>query len=99
MKVLARMGAVIAVLLVTGCTTEEERERACFEKLLADFEQSQAFADQQAAASPWASDEAMSWRRYALTAAESALSISIIHSDDDRNACDYVSAGAHLQLK
>jgi hypothetical protein len=88
-----------SVLMIVACTSEEDAEKACFDKLSADFEASRVFGREQAAAAPFGSDDAVSWSQYALTAAESALSIAVIHSDDDRNACDYVSAGANLERK
>lgn len=88
--------AALAIMAVSSCA---EDERACYERLSADFLGSMEFANQQAASAPPLSDEAMSWRKYALRASESNLAITVIYSDDDRNACDYVSAGADLQRK
>jgi hypothetical protein len=88
-----------SIFMIVACTSEEEAEKACFEKLAADFEASRVFGNEQAAAAPLGSKDAASWRDYALTAAESAVAIAAIHIDDDRNACDYVSAGADLERK
>jgi hypothetical protein len=88
------------ILAVSACSpSDEEAEKACFDKLSADFESSRLFAREQAAAAPWGSEEAVSWNEYAVVAAQSSLQIAVIHSDDDRNACDYVSDGAYLQRK
>lgn len=93
-------GGIVAVSLsLAGCTSEEDAEKACYEKLAADFEESRVFGNEQSAAAPFGSEDRVSWATYALTAAESAVAIAVIHSDDDRNACDYVSAGAHLERK
>lgn len=36
---------------------------------------------------------------YAVTALESDLAALVILTDDDRSACDYVTAGPYLQRK
>lgn len=94
-------GIVAASLALAACTSEEEAEKACYEKLAADFEAARLFGREQsdAAVRQFLTDDAVVWSQYALTAAESALAISVIYSDDDRNACDYVSAGANLERK
>lgn len=64
-----------------------EDERACYDKLSADF-------DRYAEAARQSGDN-----EGAMTARESALAITVIWADDDRSACDYVSAGPLLQRK
>lgn len=98
-KILIRTFALISTLALTACQDEAARERECYDRLAADFEAARVFGGQQSSAAGWGSDEAVSWQNYALTAAESALSISLIYSDDDRSACDYVSNGASLERK
>lgn len=94
-----RVALVSSFLLLAACSpSEEEAEKACFDRLAADFDAARLFGGEQAKASSFGSDDAISWRGYALTAAESALSIYLIYADDDRNACDYVSAGPRLML-
>jgi hypothetical protein len=95
-----RGAQIVAFLALAACSpSEEDLERACFEKLSADFAAARLFGREQAAASAFGSDEAVTWQAYALRAAKSDLAISLIYSDGDRNACDYVSAGADLHLK
>lgn len=91
--------AILSTLTLAACQDEAARERECYDRLAADFEAARIFGGEQSAASGWGSDEALSWQNFALTAAESALSIWLIHSDDDRSACDYVSNGASLERK
>lgn len=90
-----------SLLMIAACTSEEEAEKACYEKLAADFEASRVFGREQsdAAVRQFSAEDALAWSDYALTAAKSALAISVIYSDDDQNACDYVSAGANLERK
>jgi hypothetical protein len=91
--------AASAIAMLAACQDEAAKEEACYAKLAADFEASRVFGGEQSAAAPWGSDEAVSWQKYALASAQSALAISVIYSDDDRNACDYVSAGPYLERK
>lgn len=91
--------ALLSILTLAACQDEAARERECYDRLAADFEAARVFGGQQSSAAGWGSDEAVSWQNYALTAAESALSIWLIYSDDDRSACDYVSNGASLERK
>jgi hypothetical protein len=60
--------------------------------------------DEYAAASVGAAedkplDDQMAAGELAVTARESALSILVVYNDDDRSACDYLSAGPYLQRK
>lgn len=82
-----RLAAVIFLAMVAACTSEEEAEKACFDKLAADFDSEATLARQSGNGD------------YAITARESAVAIAVIWSDDDRNACDYVSAGPFLKRK
>ncbi len=95
----ARLIAILAIVALAACKDEAAREQACADKLVADFESSGVFGRERSLAAPWASDEAMSWQEYALTAAESAVAIRAIYIDDDRNACDYVSVGNRLERR
>lgn len=72
------------MFVVTGC---QEDERACYEKILADLEET---AD-------WASSAGHHER--AIAARESILSALVIFQDDDRSICDYVTADVYLQRK
>lgn len=76
-----------AMLALGACNpSEDELEKACYEKLSSDFDQyaitARSLGDHQGA----------------VEARESALAVFVIFSDDDRNACDYVSAGPTLAL-
>ena len=51
----------LCVLILASCT---EDEKACRDKLVADFEASSAFGKQQAKALPLFSQEAEDWREY-----------------------------------
>ena len=86
----------LCLILLASCV---EDEASCRDRLLYDFEGARSFGNQQAKAAPMFSKEASDWQQYALTASESALMVVVIHSDDDRNACDYVSAGPRLERK
>lgn len=74
----------VSALALASCT---EDERACRDKLATDF-------DRYAEAARQAGDN-----EGAMTARESSLAITVIWTDDDRSACDYVSAGPLLQRK
>lgn len=76
--------AIIGLVMLASCT---EDEKACYEKLDADFTR---YAETAAK---------MGDNQGALAARKSALAISLIWSDDDRSACDYVSAGPYLERK
>ena len=83
-----RIAAVLTAALLAACgPTEEEVEKACFDKLAADFDREARLAAENGN------------HDYAITARESALEAALIWTDDDRNACDYASAGARLQRK
>jgi hypothetical protein len=88
-----------AIAMLAACQDEAAKEKACYDKLAADFEASRLFGRQQSDAAPWGSDEKISWGKYAVASTQSALAIMLIYSDDDRNACDYASAGAFLERK
>lgn len=77
--------ALLALPILAACTPEDER--SCFDRLNADF-------GQYATRASDSGDHAG-----AMQAHKSALSASLIWTDDDRNACDYVSAGPFLTLK
>ena len=86
----------LCVILLASCA---EDEASCRDRLLSDFEGARSFGDQQARAAPLFSEEAVDWQQYALTASESALTVLSLYHDDDRNVCDYVSAGPRLERK
>jgi hypothetical protein len=81
-------------LVVAGCT---EDEQACYQKLSSDFDEYATSSVE--AAKDKSLDDQIAARESAVTARESALAILLIYNDDDRNACDYVSAGPRLQRK
>lgn len=81
------IAAILCLTLLSACQDEAAAERACFDKLAADFDSEATLASQAGN------------HDYAITARESAVAISVIWSDDDRNACDYASAGPRLQRK
>ena len=100
MRKLKQTVLLCASLALAACSpSEEETEKACYDKLSADLEASRLFAREQSQTAAFGSDEALAWSQYAVTAAKSALSISVIYSDDDQNACDYVSDGPTLKRK
>jgi hypothetical protein len=91
--------AIIASMCITlaACTSEDDRERACYDKLKSDFE---GYAETSVkSAEGKSSDKRIAAGKLAIAARESALAITLIWSDDDRSACDYVSAGPYLQRK
>lgn len=85
--VIRLIAALLCLLALTACQDEAPDERACFEKLAADFDREANLASQAGN------------HDYTITAREAALTISVIFTDDDRNACDYVSAGPRLERK
>lgn len=81
---LSRFTPILIALALSACA---EDEQACYDKLSADF-------DQYAEAARQAGDGAG-----AVKARESALALTLILTDDDRSACDYVNAGPILLRK
>jgi len=80
-----------------GCLESEE---SCYERLVADFESSQAFASEQLRGTPeYMKDDYQRYREYGATASASKMRISQIYWDDDQSACDYISDGPHLRRK
>jgi len=89
---------IIAVLVLAACSPDEEEvEKACFDKLKADFYEYSDLVKQ--AAEGKSLQEQSKAREHALIAIDSTLTIAVIWTDDDRSACDYVSAGPYLQRK
>jgi hypothetical protein len=91
---LLRVCLPVGVLVVAGCS---EDEQACYQKLSADFDEYAVTSVE--AAKGKSLDDQIAAGELAVTARESALSILVIYNDDDRSACDYVSAGPYLQRK
>lgn len=74
--------ALLAPLLVAAC---QEDEKGCYDRISADLEAFVASANQTGN------------RKLALAAAESGVAAAVIWTDEDRNICDYVTAGPYLQ--
>lgn len=75
----------LGILTVSGCQSESEDD--CYKRLLDDFD---SYAE---------TARNLGDNNGALAARESALTATLIWSDDDRSICDYVSAGPFLELK
>lgn len=76
--------ALLVVLFAAACA---EDEKACFDKINADLQSTATIANKSGN------------YEYATTALESVITASVILADDDRSACDYVTAGAYLERK
>lgn len=76
--------ALSALFLVAAC---QEDEQACYDRISADFKEAAEVASKSGN------------HAYAVTALESDLAALVILTDDDRSACDYVTAGPYLQRK
>ena len=84
---------VTAVTLLSGCY---ESEKSCYERLDKDFEASYDFTKTEYCTE---SLSELQCSDYALTALKSKMRISYIHTDDDQDACEYISDGAYLRRK
>ena len=88
---------VISGTFLSGCF---EVEKTCYDKLMADFTASQAFASEQLRRTPeYMKDERQSYINYATVASRSKSRLSAIFLDEDQSACDYISDGPHLRRK
>ena len=76
---------MIAAIALAGCGQRDEA--ACYQSL---SDQLDTYADDAIAKGQYET---------ALTAIQSAREVVAITIDDDRNACDYVSAGPYLERK
>lgn len=76
--------ALAALALVGACT---EDERACYDRIRNDLEQSSEFG------------RTSGNFEYAEIAIESGYAALAIYADDDRSICDYVTAGPRLERK
>ena len=81
------------VTLLSGCY---ESEKSCYERLEKDFEWSREWSKTKSCTETF--DE-LKCSEYALRAINSQIRISYIHSDDDQDACDYISDGVYLRRK
>jgi hypothetical protein len=79
--------AATAMLMLAACQSEAEKEKACFDRINADFTRESDLASKDGN------------HAYAIHALESARSAWLIWVDDDRNICDYVTAGPDLERK
>ena len=84
---------VTTVTLLSGCY---ESEKSCYERLDKDFALGREFSKTKACTETY--DE-LTCSEYALRAVKSQIRISYIHSDDDQDACDYISVGRFLRRK
>jgi hypothetical protein len=78
------LAAAFALLLVAAC---QESEEDCFARITSDFKNAIEFGNEEG------------FPDYALAAAESDLAAYVIFIDDDRDICDYVTAGPYLERK
>lgn len=76
--------AVSLIALTTACT---EDEKSCHDRIHADLLQEAEFARKSFNL------------EYADAAIDSAYSALAIYTDEDRNICDYVTAGPYLERK
>lgn len=83
-RLLRVISALTVVVLVAACT---EDERACHDRISADLDRSAEFENESGN------------HQYALIARESSITATVIFLDDDRNICDYVTAGPRLERK
>ena len=83
----------ISGTVLLGCI---ESEKSCYERLEKDFQSSQDFADSDNCSKDTGEQE-LACVRYALTILRSKHEIYVIYKDNDRNACDFISAGPYLK--
>ena len=82
----------LATTILSGCL---ESEKSCYERLENDFTSSIEFG----LSSSSCTGDRKGCLDYAGIASESRLRITLIYSDDDQNACDFISDGPRLRRK
>lgn len=103
---MTKLGALIMLVslsLLSACVGEGEE--SCYERLSKDFGDHAGLVDEaikintigHRGSDTSKSNASLSAEK--LAALGSAVEILTIYSDNDRDACDYVSAGAYLQRK
>jgi hypothetical protein len=79
--------AATAIAVLAACQDDAAKERACYDRIKADFARAAQFGRETGR------------EEYTMTALRSGLAAAVIWSDDDRNICDYVTAGPRLERK
>jgi len=76
--------ALLSICALVGC---QEDERACYDRITADFQREADLASRSGN------------HAYAIKALESDVQALLIFHDVDRSICDYVTAGPYLERK
>jgi hypothetical protein len=85
---------MMTCLMLSGCLFESEK--ACYEKLKADFQRDVDYGNSADCAKH---SDKLGCLEYAMVAVNSGTNILLIHLDDDQNACNYYSDGPRLRRK